>query len=239
MAKTLIWDLETSNLNADFGYIICASIKEYGSRVAPKVYSVSDFKNHVSDPTNDKELVKKIAGILSGADVWVTWYGKRFDLPYLDSRLLHYGYNPMPRIMHIDGWETSRSRMRLHSNRLASVTAFLGCENKTPLSGPIWIRASAGHKPSIKYVMKHCVQDVLVLEQAYKKMVPLIMSHPNVRVINNVGDERMCPRCGAQHLIRQGIAYTAGGHKQRYQCNACGGWATGKPITHKNLIRPE
>ncbi len=222
-AKIDFFDIESSNLNADFGFILSGAVKSLGNSKT-YVSKLDDYKSYKSDPTNDKYLVKDLADRLSESDVWVSWYGAGFDVPYINSRLIFHGYDPLPPIPHIDLWRISRYQLKLHSNRLASAASFLQVEEKTKLDGPIWIRASAGHGPSLKYVVEHNVQDVLVLEQAYEKMKPLIMNGPHVGIIMG-GDRTSCPICGGDR-VKKGLRVTHTGSKQRLKCNKCGGWST-------------
>lgn len=233
-SNVILWDLESTNLNADFGYLLCFGWKRLGSKGA-QVVSITDFPRFKHDPTNDKDLVIAAAKILSEADVIVGHYSQRFDLPMLQSRLLYHGLKPIPPIPHVDTWRIARYEMHLHSNRLASVAAFLGLQEKTPLSGPIWIKASAGHKPSIKYVVEHCRQDVIVLEEAYKKIRCLCKVHPNVALVDGKADT--CPICEETgHMQSRGFRISRTAKTQRFQCQKCGGWSSGKPERVKNII---
>lgn len=222
--KILFWDTETSNLNADFGFIIAGGGKYLGDKKLT-TFSISDYGRWKDNPTDDKILVRDFAKYLSEADLWVTWYGQRFDVPFVNSRLVFHGYSPLPPIPHVDLWRVSRFQLHIHSNRLASASAFLGLEDKTRLDGPTWIRAAAGHRPSIAYVKDHCIQDIEVLAQAYEKMRPLILNGPNVGIILT-GDRDRCPNCGGPRQ-RRGFRVTPMGKKQRFQCVKCGGWSTG------------
>lgn len=222
------WDLETSNLNANFGFILCGGYKVLGEKRV-HVPKISDYSLYDRDPTNDRELVKTLAKELSTADIWLTWYGSRFDVPYLNSRLIYHGLKPLPPIPHIDGWRIARYQMRLNSNRLQSVTQFLELEDKTPLSGPHWIKAMAGNKRSLKYVVDHCRQDVVVLEQVYERIRPLAVNHPNVNLVAPIDGKDRCPRCGSDRLQKRGFSIAKVAKTQRYQCMSCGGWSRGKP----------
>lgn len=223
--KIDLFDIESSNLNADFGFILSGAVKSLGEPASKTfIVKLDDYKAYKGDPTNDKKLVKDLADRLSESDLWISWYGARFDVPYINSRLVFHGYSPLPPVPHIDLWRTSKYQLKLHSNRLASASAFLGLEDKTRLDGPTWIRAAAGHRPSLRYVVEHNVQDVLVLEQAYEKMRPLILNGPNVGIINGAG-RGLCPICGGTRQKR-GIRVTPTGAKQRFQCNKCRGWST-------------
>lgn len=156
--------------------------------------------------------------------MWVTHYGTRFDVPMLNTRLLNHGLKPMPPMPHVDTWRVAKYRLKLHSNRLASVSAIFGLEDKTRLNGPIWVNAAAGHRPSINYVVNHCVQDVYVLEQAYNKIRCLAQNHPNLNLVEP--KERGCPRCGAPSLQARGYNIAITRKSQRFQCTACGGWTS-------------
>ena len=234
-----MWDLECTNLNADFGYILCAGIKELG-KGSVKTFSVADYPAYKKDPTNDKALVKDVRDYLSEAGAFITWYGQRFDQPFLNSRLTYYGLTPLPPVPHIDGWRIAREKLKLHSNRLASVSSFLQIAEKTPLNGPIWIKASAGDPGALKYVIKHCKQDVLVLEQAFEHIKQLATSGPNLSAIKSDGvgmSEQSCPRCGAAgRMQKRGFKITVAQKSQRYQCQSCGGWSHGRPVSIKGLI---
>lgn len=231
--KILLWDLECTNLNADFGYILCAGVKELGKGTV-KTFSVADYPAYKKDPTNDKALVKDIRDYLSEAGAWITWYGQRFDQPFLNSRLTYHGLTPMPPVPHIDGWRIAREKLKLHSNRLASVSSFLQIEEKTPLSGPIWIKASAGNPASLKYVIKHCKQDVLVLEQAFEHIRQLATSGPNIAIIQGKELDG-CARCGESKLQSRGYRVTVSQKYRRFQCQACGAWTHGKPEKVKGI----
>lgn len=223
-AKITFVDIETTNLAANYGYILCVSWKFAGYK---KVHTVSivDSPTFKKDPTNDKWVVRRACEEISKADMWVTWYGLRFDIPYLQSRLLAHRLKPMPPIPHVDAWRIARYKLKLNSNRLASVTAFLGLENKTPLNGPIWIKAMAGHKPSIRYVVKHCEQDVRVLEQVYDQIKSLSTTHPNINLVAGKGDA--CPTCGDKRIVKRGFSIARTVRSQRYQCQSCGSWCSG------------
>jgi DNA polymerase elongation subunit (family B) len=223
--KIVFWDLETTNLNANFGYLLCTGYKELGDKKA-KVISISDFPSFKSDPTNDKFLVEEFRKVLAEADVTLGWYSSRFDVPYMSSRLLYHGLDVLPPTPHIDLWRTARYKLRLNSNRLASVAAFLDLEEKTPLTGPIWIKAAAGDKKSIEYVKEHCLQDVEVLEQAYLKLRPLVAQHPNLGLMS--GRDFHCPYCGSSKLQKRGFLVTPTRRYQRQHCQSCGAWSKDK-----------
>lgn len=218
--RILAWDLETTSLNAVFGCILCMGYQVVGEG-KPKLITAGQFPRYATDPTDDRDVVKASREILADADAWLTWYGKRFDVPFFNSRLMFHGLKPLPLVPHIDGWRTAKYKMRLHSNRLASVSGFLGLDSKTPVLGRQWVRAMAGHRPSLKYIEDHCRQDIVVLIQAYERMKPWITEHPN----RNLYDGSGCPVCGSDRLHKRGEHVSLTRTYQRFHCQKCGAWS--------------
>lgn len=223
-ARVVLYDIEASNLSADFGRILSFGWKELGAGKT-HVRNINETKGYKKDPTNDKELALLARDVLGSADIIVGWYSQRFDLPFINSRLLAHGESPVPPVAHVDGWRIARYQLHLHSNRLASVSAFLEVEEKTPLLPKVWARATAGDEKALRYVGAHCKQDVVVLEQVYKAIRPFCLDHPNYRVLGR----EACPICGASASLKQkGHRITRTGRHARFQCKKCGGWSKGK-----------
>lgn len=234
--RIILFDIEATNLNANIGHILCVGWKVYGDKKI-NVIKIDDYTLFDEDCTDDYAVVKETGEVLSEGDAFVTWYGTRFDVPYINSRLIYHGLPLLPHMTaanHIDGWRTARYKMKLNSNRLATVSAFFGAEEKTPINWRTWARAAAGHRPSLGYVYRHCRQDINVLEQVYEKIRALDHQHFNVNLISKRLDA--CPRCGAPptKLQHRGWNYAHASKKRRYQCTACGGWSSGPPVMVKN-----
>ena len=227
-AKICFFDIETSNLNANFGYILSFGWKFQGEKEA-SVISIADYPLFKRDPTNDKLLVKDIAEIMMGADVLVGHYSQRFDVPFINTRLLTHGFHPLPPIPHIDTWRICKYKMKLNSNRLDTVSKFLRVEhNKSPVDGIHWVRAMAGNKKSLQYVIKHNLLDVLVLEEVYNRIRSLTTVHPNLNIVS--GKYESCPVCNAEgKLQKRGFNIARTTKTQRFQCKACGSWSRGRP----------
>ena len=232
--KVLFLDIEASNLNANFGYMLCFGYKWLGDKKA-QVISITDFPKFQTDPTNDKYVTKAAAKVLTEADMWVGWYSSRYDIPFVQTRLVYHKLPLLPPVQHCDAWRIAKYKMKLNSNRLASVSSFLGVEEKTPLSGPIWVRGAAGHKPSVRYIVEHCRQDVEVLEQSYMRIRGLSTNHPHVGMMN--GHEHACPNCGSDDVQRRGIARSRLSTYHRFQCMNCGAWSRDGQATSRAELR--
>src|SRR5215469_10548297 len=86
-------DSEFSNLKADFGSLICISIKPLTGKT--KTFSVEKLGN-------DKAVIKAAFKELEKYDLVVTFYGQRADIPYLRSRALRWKIQDIPKIYHCD-----------------------------------------------------------------------------------------------------------------------------------------
>jgi uncharacterized protein YprB with RNaseH-like and TPR domain len=214
--------LETTNLNADYGIILCSGFKVVGEG-KPWILSINDYPEYKKDCTNDKRLVKDIAHEVIKADAILTWFGTYFDLPFLNTRLLFHKLPGIPStIPHIDGWKTARYKLKLRNNRLNTVQDFLQLPTeKDAVKGPIWIKAISGDERALRYIINHCRKDIMVLEEAYERLLPLIANHPH----RGVAEDGMCPVCAGRRLQKRGSHITKARIYQRFQCMGCGSWS--------------
>jgi uncharacterized protein YprB with RNaseH-like and TPR domain len=162
-------DIETTNLNADFAYMISYAMKVRGE---DKVYSGVISKEEIFSGNFDKRLVSECVENLSKFKRIYTYYGTKFDLPFLRSRAVYHkiDFIPYGLIQHQDIYYLIRNKFRFSRNRLEGVTEFLGIEGKTKLSGNIWVRATIGDKESLDYILKHNIADVAILEKLYERV---------------------------------------------------------------------
>lgn len=228
--KIYNWDLECSGLNANGGVILCGSIVDANDINKVKTFRIDKYKGWRNNPLNDLPLVKDLVEYLNEADMWVTFYGARFDVPFLTTRVVYWNSKgadiTLPaNIPHCDLWRTARNKLKLHSNRLASVTQLLGHGDKTPLDLPVWLRAAGGHKPSLDYIVEHCEVDAKILAECYNTLKPLIAAHPHMGLLR--GAERTsCANCGSGNTHRRGKYTTVASVRQRLSCNNCGHWSS-------------
>ena len=225
--KILAWDIEASNLAADFGVVLCVGFKEVGTG-KPVVLSVGDYEGD-NIIKLEKELLKDVSKRLLDCDVWLTHFGTYYDIPFINTRLLYHKLPTLPQYAHIDTWRTARKALKLRNNRLITISEFLGTEDeKNAIKPEQWLRALGGHQPSLAYIVEHCRRDVLVLEEAYERLKPLVTDHPNKGLVDGSGG---CGVCGGTKLQKRGFAITRTRKYQRFQCSQCGTWSKGtKPI---------
>lgn len=218
------FDIEASNLSGDFGIVLCVGFKTVGEG-RPEVLDILDYVGADNDLIKaERRLLKDVSERLLAADVWLTHYGTFYDIPFINTRLL-YHHLPIlpPNHAHIDTWKVSRNRLKLRNNRLKTISEFLGTEEeKNAIRPEQWIRALGGHRQSMAYIVEHCRRDVVVLEEAYQRLRPLVLDHPNRGLVDDRGG---CTICGEGPLHKRGFHITRTRKYQRYQCRSCGAWS--------------
>jgi uncharacterized protein YprB with RNaseH-like and TPR domain len=165
------FDIETSQLNASFGFMISWALKDDGKTILSDSLTKKDFKDAGYDDP-DKRIVRSMVDTLNEFDVITFHFGEYFDAPFARSRAILYGY-PFPehgQLAKIDTWKWAKRNLKLHSNRLDAIAEYLGVNSKTHLSPAIWRRASRGDLEAIAYILKHNKMDVVTLEKVYHKL---------------------------------------------------------------------
>lgn len=167
-----VFDLETTGLNADFGYILCGSVLNAHTGEVQTI-RIDDPRN--PDKNSDKWAVKEIIKMLGKFDLIVGWYSEKFDVPMLNSRAIKHRLKTLNNPYRRDLWYTSRFKLKLRSNRLAVVGEFLfGKTVKDAITPSVWNGAIRGQKKDLDYVVHHCEKDLKETLRVYKRLLPLV-----------------------------------------------------------------
>lgn len=168
-------DLETTNLKANFGRILCGSVANNAGEVVTFRIDEEPWKRERR--RDDVALAASLRDYLEQFDILVGWNSKMFDVPYLNTRLLIGNERPLRMdIMHVDPmYKAGRGSLALHSRRLDAVAKTWRLPvQKTGLDPEIWNDAADGDKDAMDYVVEHCEADVLVLRMVFHILKPLI-----------------------------------------------------------------
>jgi uncharacterized protein YprB with RNaseH-like and TPR domain len=174
MNDFVAFDLECSNLNGNFGRILCGSFKPIGTG------SVETYGAKIpligSRMADDEKTILEIKKRLEDSWIWVSWNGKLFDIPFLNARLLIHGFKPVEKRLHIDLMYYARGQfMKIHSSRLDAVAqTFKLKSQKTLLVPDTWVKATLGDKDAMAYVVEHCEHDVCALDEIFPILKPFI-----------------------------------------------------------------
>jgi uncharacterized protein YprB with RNaseH-like and TPR domain len=167
--KIGFFDIETSGLQADFGFMYSWTIKTMGE---DEYFFGEITAEEIRNGTLDKRIVEELVEALKKYKRIMTFYGSRFDVPFVRTRALAHGlkFVPYGLVQHKDIWFLARRILRLHRNRLENVCDLLGIKGKTHLSPKIWVMANTGNPESLKYILEHNIADVEILEKVYRRL---------------------------------------------------------------------
>lgn len=226
--KLLVLDVETTSLDANRGHILCAAAKWVGNN---KVYKwrIDDTPGFGTTPGswfNDRDIVLGLKQLVEQADSVIAYYGSygRFDIPYINTRLIANDEEPLPPVSIIDPHKAAKSKLKLARNDLGSVTTLFNTNTKKGFVPWVhWLRAQFGDRKSMKILLDYNVDDVLSLEEAYLKMRPLITDHPHVaRHADGNDPKSQCTACGSYDSQSRGTRRTRLYEIHRRSCTACG-----------------
>lgn len=223
----IIFDIETTDFNADKGELLCVGYKRLGEGTT-KLTTVLEDEQWFSQKSgiDDRALLKRVYGILSAADGWIAHNGRGFDEKFLNTRLAIQGMSPLPPIPMVDTYlNILRGGTKLSSRRLGKAAASFGlAQAKDSLPWSYWLQARRGYEPAVRRIGVYCKQDIRVTEALYLKVRNLCKTHHNFSLLND--DPRpACPICGSFDLQSRGISVRRTGKDRRYHCQSCGGWS--------------
>ena len=164
LSRTLFLDTETTGLSGGTGTV--AFLTGIGYFEEDCFVVEQDF---MRDYPEEGPMLTRIGEKLRSSDLLVTFNGKTFDMPLLDSRFIMQGMrNPQPDIPHVDLLQCARSawKIRLSRCNLASLEEkVFGLKREDDLPGSQVPRAffdflETGEFMYVEPVLRHNVQDI-------------------------------------------------------------------------------
>lgn len=236
--KVLIFDIETSPIIARvWGLkdqnIGLSQIRDDWFVIAWAAKWLGEKKVHYCDQRNsrnlgdDKALVLRLWLMLDEADIVITQNGKNFDSPKLNARFIMHGFKPPSPYRHLDTYQIARKVAKFTSNKLEYLaeklcTKYKKLKHSKYPGMDLWNECLKGNLSAWKEMEKYNKHDVLATEELYNKLkawAPDAMPQPYLLE---------CTVCGKGPVYRRGTTVTNKGRFMRYQCQACGKWATAK-----------
>ena len=213
-----VWGLYNQNVSLnqlmESSYVMCWAAKWLDNK---EIHFSSMME------TSHKKMIKEIYKLLDEADAVIHYNGTKFDIPTLNKEFLLLGLTPPAPYKEIDLLRTSRSKFKFPSNKLDYVAQALGLGEKVKHIGhELWIKCMNKDKQAWDMMKKYNIQDVVLLEKVYGKMLAWIKTHPNH---NGFADGVVCPNCGGKSLQKRGFACNTNTVYQRLRCNDCGKWS--------------
>lgn len=159
--KLAFVDIESANLNADFGTCVVVSVKPYNGK--PVTFT--------APPGRDKQLLRDATAEMHKYQCWVTFFGRRFDVPFLNSRLLYHGLPLLEKRHHIDLWMTMKMRTHLSRRNQAHLLNWLGTpESKMSVSPNVWAEMAVKPSEKLEILRERCESDVIGLQAMYERV---------------------------------------------------------------------
>jgi len=141
------------------------------------IYSDMVTKREIRDK-NDRRVIGSAVKEIEKYDRIVTWYGTKFDLPFVRSKSMKYGieFPAYKDLYHTDLYYMCRSKMRLHSNRLQSFCEYLGIPAKEHRMTPeLNEKCQAGDEEALGVILLHCEEDVNSTGEAFNRLLRHMM----------------------------------------------------------------
>jgi DNA polymerase elongation subunit (family B) len=212
-----IWGLRDQYINPqnllESSYVLCWAAKWHGE---------DEVQFDSVNKSSHKTMLRRIHRLISAADAVIHYNGTRFDMPTLNKEFLLHGFPPPAPYKQIDLLKTVRQQFRFPSNKLDYVAQRLGLGKKTDHEGyTLWVKCMNKDKEAWKRMEEYNIQDVVLLEKVYAKVLPWIKNHPNRGLFDGSG----CPTCGSGRLQKRGFSHSSTGTYQRFQCTECGSWS--------------
>lgn len=234
--RVLFIDLETSpNLGYVWGLwqqnvglpqliksteVLCYGAQWYGEK-----------KVHFQSVHHDgkEAMLKGIHTLMDEADVVVGWNSKSFDEKHLKREWFEAGMLPPSPWKSLDLMVASKGQFRFPSNKLQYISERMGLGGKVQHSGfELWVKCMAGDDKAWAEMKRYQIQDVRLLDDLYRMMLPWIPNHPSAPLHD--GTLEGCPNCGSEKYQRRGYSHTGAGKYARFQCTDCGKWFRGKTL---------
>ena len=184
-------------------------------------YNLTDFPLYKKDKYSDEALAKKLWECFDKADIIIAQNGNAFDIKHVNALFAKYNLGAPSPYKTVDTLLIARKFFYFWSNSLGDLGEYLGLGKKQETGGyNLWRKCEQGDKKSIALMKKYNNQDVKLLREIYKKLLPFITGHPNIGII--IGERSVCPNCGSKHLQSRGVHYG----KRSWFCVDCRSWHT-------------
>lgn len=253
--RILLFDIESTGLKADWSKILCAAWKWHDpTRITKKTEFVSlwDDPNFYTVPKlDDEKIVRALHAEMSKATHIVAHYGKRFDIPFMNTKFWLLGL-PMittPEYRFQDTCEIAWKKLLLSSNRLGNIANIKNTlqKGRSALSERynwklekdkagfgVWNRITHDrNKEDTKIMERYNRNDVLVLENIYVDFKPLFNDSGYASYAKTKEKAiYTCNSCGnfpmQKHSTRPMPG--GGGRYHRLYCTVCGATKKGDKV---------
>ena len=195
---------------------------------------------------DDREVVARLWNLFDKADVVVAHNGDRFDIKKAVARFMVHGFPPHSEFASIDTLKEVRRYAKFGSHRLNNLGASLGVGTKAAHSGlHTWFGCMADDPDAWEVMERYNRQDVVLLEEVYRELLPWIGSprkaNPGVNAAA-YSDGVTCPKvgCGSTKppMLNGWMITAAGLRYRRYKCRDCRGHSRARYAERESPRQP-
>jgi uncharacterized protein len=218
-----LWGQQNIGLNQlmESSELLCAAYKWHDNEKVEFAVGPGYYLELGSFGVSLKQLYEAICE----ADAVVTYNGKKFDIPRLNSAFIENGFDVPAPYQQIDLYQTVKRVFSWPSMKLDYVAGKLLGENKVKHEGhELWVKCMAGDPEAWARMREYNMQDVVITEKLYDKLLPWIPNHPNVLLYTDDPSGIACTYCGSLSYQKRGPRQLATGLYHQYRCNDCGAW---------------
>ena len=159
-------DIESTGFRGDYNSVLVVSVLPFHG--LPESFAVKQ-------PGNDEKVVKDAKRAMEKLDAWVTYYGKGFDIPMLNTRLLKWGLTPINPRPHIDMYYSLKYALLTSRHSQSHLLSWLQTpEQKMGVSADVWASISRNPKKYMPEMIERCESDCKGLQDLYDKTKHLI-----------------------------------------------------------------
>jgi uncharacterized protein YprB with RNaseH-like and TPR domain len=167
------FDIETFSwgFSANMGIALTYVIIDENEKLIVNSVTAKEIKK---DPFNaDKRLMKELCEDLRKFDRIVTFYGKRFDVPFVRtrSRFFKWDFPEFGELHHTDVYDIIKRKFSFSRRNMGAVCDFFGIVAKSlKFKFRYLIGAIAGNKIDMKHIIEHNIEDVVSTRLLYHKV---------------------------------------------------------------------
>lgn len=236
----MVWQKYDTNVIwfAKYGGILSIAWK-WNTEKKGHVIGLPDFK-YRAGKENDEEVLEAFSKVINEADIICYQNGDRFDLPYINARLLFHRLPPLkyfPPSQRIDTLKVFRRHFRFPANNLDEVCAYLGIGRKLKTDKDLWRECLEGNMTAWRHMKEYNLHDVVLTEDVMKLILPFAPETPNFNVFSNTIIR--CPNvaCGSTRIQHRGIRYTKTSQYEDLRCYDCHRSIQGKREPNQRVYR--
>lgn len=194
--------------------IICIGISWDGEK---KVRVLRWDKNQ-----DDKSMLIEFLKIAEEADEVAGHYAAHFDIPWIRTRCLIHGLDPVPIYKMVDTKALASRYFFFTSNKLDYISKVLGFGGKIKTDFELWKAIVWDKDPAaLNRMCAYCSRDVVRLKQVFHAMQNYVPARTHVGVLAG-NDVWSCPHCGSRSVRHDKRRATAHGTVQhQLRCQKC------------------